>query len=138
MDTVPLGGGVKATQASPGPATRRSGLPLDSCSFRAFGQLTPPPAAHHLSQGHVARPIPRGYPEGACCSRASARRSPNMLNRRDWLNIAGISVLGLTVPELLRLRARTATAAPAARHKANSCVFLFLFGGPSHIDLWDM
>src|SRR5262245_43057997 len=61
-----------------------------------------------------------------------------MIHRRDWLNVAGASVLGLTVPELFRLRARTAAAAPAARHKGNSCVFLFLFGGPSHIDLWDM
>lgn len=60
------------------------------------------------------------------------------MQRRDWLNIAGASVLGLTVPELFRLRAHTASAAPAARYKGNSCVFLFLFGGPSHIDLWDM
>jgi hypothetical protein len=61
-----------------------------------------------------------------------------MLGRRQWLNIAGLNVLGLTVPELFQLRARTAAAAPAARHRGNSCVFLFLFGGPSHIDLWDM
>jgi Protein of unknown function (DUF1501) len=61
-----------------------------------------------------------------------------MIRRRDWLNIAGISVLGLTVPELTRLRTLTAASAPAARHKGNSCIFLFLFGGPSHIDLWDM
>lgn len=61
-----------------------------------------------------------------------------MIHRRDWLNIAGISVLGLTVPDLLQLRAQTATGASAARHRGNSCVFLFLFGGPSHIDLWDM
>src|SRR5437660_2495264 len=65
-------------------------------------------------------------------------RERKMMRRRDLLNVAGISVLGLTVPELVRLRARTAAAAPAARHKGNSCVFLFLFGGPSHIDLWDM
>src|SRR5262245_9981335 len=61
-----------------------------------------------------------------------------MLRRRDWLNVAGISVLGLTAPDLFHLRARTSAAAPAARHKGNSFVFLFLFGGPSHIDLWDM
>jgi hypothetical protein len=61
-----------------------------------------------------------------------------MMHRRDWLNVAGFSVLGLTVPDLLRLRARTAAAGTAARHRDNSCVFLFLFGGPSHIDLWDM
>lgn len=61
-----------------------------------------------------------------------------MIHRRDWLNIAGLGVLGLSVAELSRLRAQTAAAAPAARHKGNSCIFLFLFGGPSHIDLWDM
>ena len=61
-----------------------------------------------------------------------------MINRRDWMNVAGLGVLGLTVPELLYLRQRTADASPAAKHKNNSCIFLFLFGGPSHIDLWDM
>jgi hypothetical protein len=29
-------------------------------------------------------------------------------------------------------------ASVAANGKAKSCVFIFLFGGPSHIDLWDM
>lgn len=61
-----------------------------------------------------------------------------ILHRRDLLQIGGLSVLGLTLPDLVRLRADTAAAAPAARNKANSCIFLFLFGGPSHIDLWDM
>jgi hypothetical protein len=61
-----------------------------------------------------------------------------MIHRRDWLKVAGISVLGLTVPDLIRLRSQTAAAAPASKHKGNSCIFLFLFGGPSHIDLWDM
>ena len=28
--------------------------------------------------------------------------------------------------------------AVAANDRAKSCVFIFLFGGPSHIDLWDM
>ncbi len=61
-----------------------------------------------------------------------------MLKRRSWLNIASTSLPGLTIPQLLDLRLRTAAEAPAARHRGNSCVFLFLFGGPSHIDLWDM
>lgn len=29
-------------------------------------------------------------------------------------------------------------ASGETKHRGNSCVFLFLFGGPSHIDLWDM
>ena len=69
-----------------------------------------------------------------------------MIHRRDLLQIGGLSMLGLTLPELFRLQAITAAAAagdgagrnPAAKQRANSCVFLFLFGGPSHIDLWDM
>jgi hypothetical protein len=46
------------------------------------------------------------------------------------LRIGGLGLLGLSSIDLERLRAGT----PAA----GSCVFLFLFGGPSHIDLWDM
>ena len=62
-----------------------------------------------------------------------------MIPRRDWLNIAGLSLFGLGVPELIQLRYRTAVAAPAViKRRANSCVFFFLFGGPSQIDLWDM
>ena len=61
-----------------------------------------------------------------------------MLSRRLWMNVAGTSVLGLTVPQLFRLRERTASASPVARNKKNSCIFVFLFGGPSQIDLWDM
>ncbi|HTI49431.1 MAG TPA: DUF1501 domain-containing protein [Planctomycetaceae bacterium] len=61
-----------------------------------------------------------------------------MLNRRRCLQVGGLNLLGLTLSDLFRLRAATAAAAPAAKHRGNSCVFLFLFGGPSHIDLWDM
>lgn len=61
-----------------------------------------------------------------------------MPSRRRCLQVGGLSALGLTWPDLVRLRAVTAASAPAAKHRGNSCVFLFLFGGPSHIDLWDM
>src|SRR5215472_16697054 len=56
-------------------------------------------------------------------------------HRRELLRIGGLSLLGLSAGELSRLRARAAT--PAAGRQ-NACVFLFLFGGPSHLDLWDM
>lgn len=63
---------------------------------------------------------------------------PQPIPRREMLQIGGLSLVGLTVPELLRLRAATAANLPAASNQSHSCVFLFLFGGPSHIDLWDM
>src|SRR5579859_5576904 len=56
--------------------------------------------------------------------------SPNP-TRRDYLRLG---LLGLSAVQLARLRA----ASPVERHRRNSCVFVFLFGGPSHIDLWDM
>jgi hypothetical protein len=56
--------------------------------------------------------------------------------RREILRAGGLSLLGLTASQLQRLRgAETETS---AKHRHNSCVFLFLFGGPSQIDLWDM
>ncbi|REK11433.1 MAG: DUF1501 domain-containing protein [Planctomycetota bacterium] len=55
--------------------------------------------------------------------------------RRELLRAGALSLLGLSSVDLAALRA----AAPrAGRRPARSCVFVFLFGGPSHIDLWDM
>jgi hypothetical protein len=63
------------------------------------------------------------------------RRGPT---RREVLRVGGLSLLGLTTGDLARLRARSAANAPGKDRRRNSCIFLFLFGGPSHIDLWDM
>jgi hypothetical protein len=54
--------------------------------------------------------------------------------RRELLRIGGLTLLGLSASQLQSLRAQQ----PAARQRARSCVFLFLFGGPSQVDLWDM
>ena len=56
------------------------------------------------------------------------------LPRRELLRAGGLSLLGLSASELEQLRARAAQG----KRRYNSCVFLFLFGGPSQIDLWDM
>src|SRR5262249_39575297 len=59
--------------------------------------------------------------------------------RRRFLVSTGLGPLGLTTAALRSLRASTpATSRRAQQLRQNSCVFLFLFGGPSHIDLWDM
>jgi len=58
--------------------------------------------------------------------------------RRDLLQVGSLSLLGLTTADLARLRAASNSDAANAKHRRNSCVFIFLFGGPSHIDLWDM
>jgi len=63
--------------------------------------------------------------------------SANLLSRRELLRAGGLSLLGLSSLDLARLQAVAAEASPAAP-RAKSCIFIFLFGGPSHIDLWDM
>ena len=58
------------------------------------------------------------------------------IQRRDALRIGGTGLFGwLTLPHLLQLQAEAATTAPA---KAKSMIMLFLEGGPSTIDMWDM
>lgn len=68
----------------------------------------------------------------------SPARPGDDLTRRELLRVGGLSLLGLTASDLARLRALPAATAAAEWRRSNSCVFLFLFGGPSHIDLWDM
>jgi len=58
--------------------------------------------------------------------------------RRSCLQIGGLSLLGLTTPQLRSLQAATIAENPEQPARAKSCIFIFLFGGPSHIDLWDM
>jgi hypothetical protein len=66
---------------------------------------------------------------------ASPGKAARRVTRRELLRAGGLSVLGLSSLDLAALRA----AAPAAgQPRATSCIFIFLFGGPSHIDLWDM
>jgi hypothetical protein len=54
--------------------------------------------------------------------------------RRQFVRGLGFGLLGLGLPDVLR--ARAASGMPAGR--ARSCILIFLFGGPSHVDTWDM
>lgn len=55
-------------------------------------------------------------------------------SRRTLLKVGGLGLLGLTMPKLLR--AEAVKKGPLAR--AKSAIFLYQFGGPSHIDMFDM
>jgi len=54
------------------------------------------------------------------------------LSRRHLLKVGGLGLLGLTMPKLLRAEALTKLTA-----RAKSVIFLFQWGGPSHIDMFD-
>ncbi|MES2569869.1 MAG: DUF1501 domain-containing protein [Verrucomicrobiota bacterium] len=56
------------------------------------------------------------------------------MTRRHALKVGGLGLLGLATPRLLR-----AEAAPSRlKARAKSVIFLFQWGGPSHIDMFDM
>jgi hypothetical protein len=59
-----------------------------------------------------------------------------MLTRRELLQVGGISLLGLGLPEFLR--ARTSVTGSTARGPEKSCIFIVQYGGASHIDSWDL
>ncbi|MCX7664037.1 MAG: DUF1501 domain-containing protein [Gemmataceae bacterium] len=54
-------------------------------------------------------------------------------SRRDFLHAGAISTLGLSLPSFLR-----AKEASGAADKDINCIMLFLLGGPSHLDTWDL
>jgi hypothetical protein len=58
--------------------------------------------------------------------------------RRDLLRAGALSWLGLGLSDLAALRGHSVANAGAEKRRHNACVFFFLFGGPSQIDLFDM
>uniref|UniRef100_A0A7C2JYU7 DUF1501 domain-containing protein n=1 Tax=Schlesneria paludicola TaxID=360056 RepID=A0A7C2JYU7_9PLAN len=63
-------------------------------------------------------------------------------SRREWLRVGGSSLLGLSLPALLK--AEKAQAAETEQRyggpgfgKAKHVILIYLQGGPSHLDLWD-
>ncbi len=56
------------------------------------------------------------------------------LARRHAIKVGGLGLLGLTLPKILAAEA----AKPAKSARIKSVVFLFQWGGPSHIDMFDM
>jgi hypothetical protein len=63
-------------------------------------------------------------------------RGPVGITRRNMLQVGAIGALNLTLPRVLAAgeRASRGSGAPGA----DSCILVFLNGGPSHLDMWDM
>jgi Protein of unknown function (DUF1501) len=59
-------------------------------------------------------------------------RSPS---RRELLQAGGISLLGLSLPRFLQADEARKNR---SRSQADACILIFLNGGPSHLDMWDM
>lgn len=76
------------------------------------------------------------------------RRLCDGYTRRDVLQIGSLGALGLLLPDVLRGRLPTTLAAeanadrvsgtPAPLGTAKACILVYLFGGPSQLDTFDM
>lgn len=68
---------------------------------------------------------------------SSCQQRCELNSRREMLRLGGLLPLGLSLPTML---SRIGTAAPGkpANTRAKSCLLIFMEGGSSHIDLWDM
>jgi hypothetical protein len=62
------------------------------------------------------------------------RRTCDGLARRELLQVAGAGLLGMSAPKLARAEALEQPVAP----RAKSVIFVFLYGGPSQLETFDM
>lgn len=60
-----------------------------------------------------------------------------VVSRREVLRVGGLSLMGLP-GSLVAPSSGAAAPSGGSSPRAKACIFIFLFGGPSQIDLWDM
>lgn len=66
---------------------------------------------------------------------STSYRLCDRLDRRDFLKIGALGIGGLTLADLLRLKAQGAVRSESA---PKSVIMVYLPGGPSHIDMYDL
>ncbi|MFN5960148.1 MAG: DUF1501 domain-containing protein, partial [Verrucomicrobiota bacterium] len=60
------------------------------------------------------------------------------LNRRQMLTAGMSGLMGLSLPKLLRAEGQNLYGGPRPKTRAKSVIFLFQWGGPSHLETFDM
>src|SRR5213592_989623 len=68
---------------------------------------------------------------------ARQREGLVLYSRRNFLKASLAGIAGLTVPHLLQSQAQASGAGQSPR-RHRSVILLWMAGGPSHIDMWDM
>lgn len=64
-------------------------------------------------------------------------KSHHEISRRQWLQRTGGGCLGLSLPGLFQARAAQADGATKKINQIRACIFIFYYGGPSHLDSFD-
>ncbi len=57
------------------------------------------------------------------------------MSRREVLQVGALSTFGLSLPAFLRAQSAAAAETPG---RAKNCILLFMNGGPTHMDTWDL
>ena len=66
------------------------------------------------------------------------------IDRREVLRVGSLAFTGLTWADWLRSRAAAAKSTPRRKPssgsfgKAKACILIYNYGGPSHLDIWDL
>src|SRR5436305_3726536 len=84
----------------------------------------------------LQRPSPAGYIH-PIHRRGPIMLTPATLTRRQLLQFAGGTALGLNLGGLWRAQAARSKA-PTTRNPVRACILIFYYGGPSHLDTFDM
>src|SRR5262249_17336321 len=125
-------GAVVHRRRAPPPDGRRgpqAAPERDRVTREAVVHFDTPPPPH----GKLARRLPRGpCTEGPRVNREDGRPTNAPLTRRHLLQAGGLGCLGLSLASLLRAAEAKAPA------RVRSCILLFYYGGPSHLDTWDL
>ena len=70
---------------------------------------------------------------------AESKPSIPGVTRRNFLQIGGTGMLGLSLPQWFEAQAQAATTSDKLREpRIKSCILIFYYGGPSHLDTFDM
>ena len=93
------------------------------------------PPTSHVPRAHAAEHARR---HAFTSLNGRAREGLTVFSRRSMLKASLAGLAGLDLPGLLRLRAESATPGKTPLSRSKSVILLWMTGGPSHIDTWDV
>ena len=103
--------------------------------------MTPRVRLHNLPK-ILPRPVAPDTLAGMLRINGRPRRTCDGFTRREILEIGGLGALGVLLPDApaapLKLSAATVASQRSTPGKAQACILIYLFGGPSQIDTFDM
>src|SRR5437763_540404 len=69
---------------------------------------------------------------------AHARYFPPFISRRRELQAGALGWLGFDLAGVVRAAEQRASQASGRKGHIRSCILLYYYGGPRHLDTWDM